>query len=108
MTVATRSATVTPLADAPWGRVTVLAQLCLFLIPAVTAWTSTLTKTAVIPLAALAVTLLVGTGLLFSRAWRRAGGRIIMGTLAAAVLEVLLTFLLVLAYSSANPGWDLS
>jgi hypothetical protein len=108
MTAEARSATVAPLADAPWGRATVLAHLCLFLIPAVTAWTSTITNTALIPLAALALTLLVGTGLLFSRARRRAGGRIILGTLIAAVLEVLLTFLLILAYSSANPGWDLS
>ncbi len=100
--------TTTTLADAPWETATVLAQLSLFLIPAITAWTSTLTATALIPLIALPVTLCLGAVLLVSRTWRRAGLRIILGTVIAAVLEVALTFLLILAYSSANPGWDLS
>jgi hypothetical protein len=99
---------VTALTEAPWGRATVLVQLSLFAIPAITDWTATLGSTALIPLVALPLTLCVGIALLLSRVWRRAGGRIILGTLVAAVLEVALTFLLVLAYSSANPGWDLS
>lgn len=96
------------LADAPWFRATVLGQLSLYLIPAIMAWTSTLTGTALIPLVALPLTLCVGTILLISKQWRRAGGRIIAGTVVAAALEVALTFLLVIAYSSANSGWDLS
>jgi hypothetical protein len=96
------------LSEAPWGRVTVMINLSLFLIPAITAWTSTLTAIALIPLIALPVSLSVGAALLVSRAWRRAGGRIIIGTVVAAVLEVALTVALVVAYSSSNPTWDLS
>lgn len=104
-----RPATTTKtLADAPWGTATVLAQLSLFLIPAITAWTSTLAATAVIPLVALPLTLCLGAVLLVSRPWRRAGSRIILGTVIAAVIEVALTLLLIVAYSSENPGWDLS
>lgn len=96
------------LVDAPWFRATLLGQLSLYLIPAFTAWTSTLTGTALIPLVALPVTLCVGTLLVISRRWRRAGGRIIAGTVVAAALEAVLTFFLIIAYSGANPGWDLS
>jgi hypothetical protein len=96
------------LADAPWFRATVLGQLSLYLIPAITAWTSTLSGTAMIPLVALPLTMCVGTFLVTSKRWRGAGGRIIAGTVVAAALEVGLTFLLAIAYSSANPSWDLS
>ena len=96
------------LADAPWFRATVLGQLSLYLISAITAWTSTLTRTALIPLVALPLALCVGAVLLISRRWRWAGWRIVVGTIVAAALEVALTFLLVIAYSSANPAWDLS
>jgi NaMN:DMB phosphoribosyltransferase len=85
-----------------------LGQLSLFLIPVISAWTSTLTHTALIPLAAMPLTLCLGGVLLISRRWRRAGGRIIAGTVVAAALEVALTLLLIVAYSSAHPGWDLS
>jgi hypothetical protein len=94
--------------DVPWFRAIVLAQLSLFLVPAIIAWTSTLTRTAFIPLVALPVALCVGAVLLVSRAWRTAGRRIIAGTVVAAALEVALTIVLIAAYSSANPGRDLS
>ena len=96
------------LAEAPWGRGTVLIHLSLYLIPAITAWTSTLTATVLIPVVALALTLCIGACLLVSRTWRKAGWRIIAGTVVAAGLEVVLTVVLVFAYSAANPGWDLS
>jgi hypothetical protein len=94
--------------QAGWGAVTVLINLVLFSIPAFTALTSTLTATAIIPLIALPVSLVIGAALLVPRASRRAGGRIIIGTVVAAVLEVALTIALVVAYSAANPTWDLS
>jgi hypothetical protein len=103
-----RTSFASSLPEAPWVRVTVLVQLALFLIPAITAWTSTLTATALIPLVALPLTLCAGAALLVARVWRKAGWRIILGTVVAACLEVGLTFVLILAYSSANPGWDLS
>ena len=108
MTAEGSAAPVPTLAEAPWGRGTLFAQLALFLIPAITAWTSTLSTTALIPLVALPVTLCAGATLLLLRPWRSAGWRIILGTATAAVLEVALTFLLIVAYSSANPGWELS
>jgi hypothetical protein len=92
----------------PWGKVTVLVQLSLFVIPASTVSSSTLTATALIPPAALLVTLCVGGALLLSDASRNVGWRILGGTVVAAVLEVVLTLLLVAAYSSAHPGWHLS
>ncbi|WP_460710143.1 hypothetical protein [Nocardioides dilutus] len=90
--------------DWPWGWATVAVQLALFAIPATIAWRSSLDRTVYVPMLALAATLLLGVALLPDRGWRGVGGRI----LAATLLELGLALVLVLAYSSANPTWDLS
>jgi hypothetical protein len=94
--------------DRPWFRATLIVQLALFMIPAVIAWTSSLNRTAYIPLVALSASLLVGMAMLVPRVWRGAGGRIIAATLLAAALEVGLIFLLIIAYGTTHSGWDLS
>lgn len=94
--------------DRAWGRATLALQLTLFAIPAAIAWRSSLDRTVYIPMIALAITFAVGGVLLMVRAWRGAGGRIAAATVLAAAIEVGLTVVLVLAYGTANPGWDLS
>jgi hypothetical protein len=69
--------------EARWGWWTLGVHGVLFAIPAVVAWTSSLDRTALLPMVALP-------------------------TVLAVALELGLTFALVLAYSSANPDWDLS
>jgi hypothetical protein len=94
--------------ETPWATIVVISQLALFFIPAATAWTSSMTATVLIPLIALPVTMLAGAVAVLFREWRRTGVRIIVGTFLAAALEFALTIILVWAYSSANPAWDLS
>jgi len=85
-----------------------LVQLALFAVPATVAWRSSLDRTVWIPVVAIAAAMLIGVVLLLTRSGRSAGGRIIVGSLAAAALEASLVLCLVMAYSAANPGWDLS
>jgi hypothetical protein len=85
-----------------------LLQLTLFAIPAVTAWASTLNKSAYLPLIALPVTLVVGLVMLTFRHLRRVGAHVVAGSLLAAVLEAGLALALIVAYAQQNPGWDLA
>ena len=81
-------------------------NLGLFAIPAAIAWRETLNDAVRLPEVGLAVSGVAGVGLLVAR--RRAGLWLLLGTALSAVLQVLLTIGLVLAYDSENPGWDLS
>ena len=94
--------------DRPWGRATIAVQLALFALPATIAWRSSLDRTVYVPVFTLAATFLLGLAMLPVRRWRRTGGRVLAATLFAAALEYSLTLVLVLAYSSLNPTWDLS
>ena len=91
-----------------WGSATLLFQLWLFAFPAATAWTSTLNSTVWLPLIALPVTFVAGLAMLAFRGWRRVGAHIAVASVLAAALEVGLAFMLIVAYSQQNPGWDLS
>ena len=97
-----------PLVDGPWGRAVLISQIVLFAVPASIAWSSTLNATVYLPLVALPTTFVVGVVMLAFREWRRVGARVIGATLLALVLEVVIALTLIAAYSSQNPGWDLS
>ncbi|GAA4376717.1 hypothetical protein [Nocardioides caricicola] len=105
--VATTDGPLRPL-DGPWGRATLVFQLALFMLPAITAWTSTANATIFLPLVALPTVLVAGLVMLALPAWRAVGIRVCLATLLAALLEVGLSLALIAAYSSQNPGWDLS
>jgi hypothetical protein len=94
--------------DGAWGRATLLFNLGLFAVPAMVAWSSTLTASAVLPMVGLGASLVGGLLMLLLPGWRRVGARVAAAAVLAAGLEVVLTLLLILAYSQANPGWDLS
>jgi hypothetical protein len=94
--------------DGPWGRATLVFQLALFMIPAIAAWSSTAHGTMFLPLLALPAVLVAGLVMLAFPAWRAIGIRLSLATLLAALLELGLFLALVAAYSSQNPGWDLS
>jgi|SRR5690349_4492514 len=107
-TVADTMAPERPLADGPWGRVTLVLQLVLFAVPASIAWSSTINTTAYLPLVALPTTFIAGVVMLALRGWRRTGARVIAATCVAFVLEVGMILMLIVSYSSQHPGWDLS
>jgi hypothetical protein len=46
--------------------------------------------------------------LVLRRVSRPTGVRVLAATVLVALLEVALTFALILAYSGTHPGWDLS
>lgn len=94
--------------EGPWGRATLLFQLGLFAVPAITAWSSTINASALLPMVGLAATLATGLLMMLLPAWRGVGARVTAATVLAAGLEVGLAFLLVVAYSEVNPGWELS
>jgi hypothetical protein len=94
--------------DGPWGPVTLVFQLALFMIPAITAWTSTANATIFLPLVAVPVVLVAGLVMLAFPVWRAIGVRVSLATLLAALLEVGIIFALIAAYSSQSPGWDVS
>ena len=81
-------------------------HLGLFAVPATVAWRDTLNDSLWLPLVGLAGGVIAGLGLLAAR--QRAGFWLLVGTVISAVLQILLTIGLVLAYTQANPGWDLS
>jgi hypothetical protein len=107
MTAAETEAPLHPV-DGPWGRAAFAFQLALFMIPAITAWTSTANATIFLPLLALPTVLIAGLVMLALPAWRAVGIRISAATLLAGVVEVTLFFAILVAYSAKNPGWDLS
>ena len=108
MTSSVREPRTVALDGLPWFWATLFLQLVLFAIPAVIAWNDSLNAAAYLPLIALPISLVMGLLMLTSRSSRWAGGRVVAGTLVAAVLELGLTCVLVLAYASSTPGWDLS
>ena len=92
----------------PWARATIAFQLVIFAIPAIVAWGDTLDSTYYLPVVSLAATFGAGVLMLAFNGWQQVGLRIAGASIGAAALEVVLTFLLVVAYSGRNPGWDLS
>ena len=89
----------------------VAGHLLLFAIGGAFIWASAFGLVVVVALAcwgALAFVGLAGTLLLLRRPTRRLGIGLIVGSLLAGAIQIVFAFLLLVAYSSANPGWDLS
>jgi len=100
--------TSAPGLGAPWGRGVFLANLCVFAIPAIQAWQGASAPALVLVPLALALSGLAGVVLVLRRVSRPTGVRVLAATVLVALLEVALTFALILAYSGTHPGWDLS
>ncbi|GAB7003048.1 hypothetical protein JCM18899A_05190 [Nocardioides sp. AN3] len=89
----------------------VAGHLLLFAVGGGFIWVSAFGLVVVVALvcwAAIALVVLAGTLLLARRPTRRLGTGLILGSLLAGLLQAVFAFALLTAYSSANPGWDLS
>jgi hypothetical protein len=89
----------------------IAGHLLLFAVGGAFIWASAFGLVVVVALVcwgALALVVLAGTLLLTRRPTRRLGVGLIVGSLLAGALQVVFAFALLVAYSSANPGWDLS
>lgn len=102
------SRTAAEIARWPWGRLVLAGNLAAFSIPALRAWRHSLDDSAHVPLVALAASAAIGLCMLLPSGMRWAAARVLGATAWAASLELVLTVVLVIAYSQANPGWDLS
>ena len=89
----------------------VAGHLLLFAIGGGLMWASAFGLVVVVALlcwGAIALAVLAGALLLTRRPTRRLGTGLIVGSLIAGCLQAVFAFALLAAYSSANPGWDLS
>jgi hypothetical protein len=96
---------------APVATTTFAGHLMLFAVCAAALWASAFGLIVVVVLlclAALAVTGLRGAALALRQSTRRHGAGLLIGSALAGGAQVALLLVLLVVYSNANPGWDLS
>lgn len=101
----------TPDRIAPVASRTFAGHLVLLAVCGVALWASGFGLIVVVALVcwgALAVTVLKGGALLLRPRTRRHGAGLILGSVLAGCAQVALVLALLVLYSNANPGWDLS